>query len=99
FVVPSDPSSTSEVVQGLIQNDQNPFSPAWSKVISGVVTSPADTVMDLQGENGCWPNLFGPGDDPFGTTDGILLLVQQPDWGLSEVYLPVAVNTVELETD
>ena len=88
FGVPSDPSSTSEVVQGLVQSANNPFSPAWSKVINGAVINPADVIMGQQGQNGCWPNRWGPGEDPFSTTDGIILLVQQPDWGLHDVFLP-----------
>ena len=80
FGVPSDPSSTSEAVQGLIQNGINPFAPSWSKIVDGQVINPADVIMEQQGEDGCWPNLFGPGDDPFGTTDAIMLLVQQPIW-------------------
>ncbi len=89
FGVPSDPSSSSEVVQGLIQNDENPFSPEWSKVVSGTLANAADLVLAQQGDNGCWPNRWGPGDDPFATTDGILLLVQQPDWGTRDLYLPL----------
>ncbi len=89
FGVPSSPSSTSEVVQGLIQGGHNPFSPSWSKIVDGVVMNPADAIMEQQSENGCWPNLFGPGDDPFSTTDGVLLLVQEGDWGPHyDVFLP-----------
>lgn len=80
FGIPSDPSSTSEIVQGLIQSGNNPFSPRWSKISAGKVVNAADAVMALQEENGCWPNLFGPGDDPFGTTDAIKLLAQQAQW-------------------
>jgi hypothetical protein len=89
FGLPSDPSSTSEAVQGLIQNGENPFSPGWSKIIQGKIVNPADTIMDLQESNGCWPNRWGPGDDPFGTTDAIMLLVQEPEWRMHQVLLPV----------
>ena len=89
FGLPSDPSSTSEVVQGLIQNDENPFSPGWSKIIQGKVINPADTIMGLQESNGCWPNRWGPGDDPFGTTDAIMLLVQEPEWSMHQILLPI----------
>jgi len=74
----ASPNSTSEVVQGLVQHGENPFAPAWSQIVSGTVMNPADAVIALQGDNGCWPNLYGPGDDPFATTDAILLLVQAP---------------------
>jgi hypothetical protein len=76
----ANPSSSSEVVQGLVAAGENPFGPAWSQVLSGTLSSAADAVMKLQGQNGCWPNLFGPGDDPFATTDAVLLLVQNPSW-------------------
>ncbi len=89
FGVPSDPSSSSEIVQGLIQNKENPFSPGWSKVANGTISNAADMVLGQQGASGCWPNRWGPGEDPFATTDGIMLLVQQPDWGLRSAYLPV----------
>ncbi len=72
----SNPSSSSEVVQGLVAAGENPFGPDWSQVVSGTIVNAADAVIALQGENGCWPNLYGPGDDPFGTTDGIILLTQ-----------------------
>ncbi len=74
----SNPSSSSEVVQGLKAVGQNPYGPEWSQIISGTLTSAADVVMAQQGENGCWPNLYGPGDDPYGTTDAIILLAQEP---------------------
>jgi hypothetical protein len=77
----ANPSSTSEVVQGLVAFGENPFGLAWSKVLSGTVVTPADAILRQQGENGCWPNLFGPGDDPFSTTDAILMLAAQPAWG------------------
>lgn len=76
----SSPSSSSEVVQGLIAYDQNPFDPSWSQVRAGTVANAADFVMAGQLENGCWANLFGPGDDVFSTVDAVLLLAQQPTW-------------------
>jgi hypothetical protein len=81
FTETASPSSTSEVVQGLVQAGQNPFAPAWSVVLSGTIQNPADTILAQQGDDGCWPNLFGSGSDPFGTTDAIHLLVQSPVWG------------------
>ncbi len=96
FGVPSDPSSSSEVVQGLVRQDQNPFSPAWSQIVSGTISNAADVVLAQQAESGCWPNRFNPEVnpfDPFSTTDGVMLLVQQPDWGVREVFLPVINNS------
>ncbi len=88
----SSPGSISEVVQGLVQSGENPFSPGWSIVINGVVTNPADTIINQQQTNGCWPNLFGPGDDPFSTTDGIVLLAQEAGWEVYDLYLPIVVR-------
>ena len=73
-------NATSEVVQGLVSAGENPFAPEWSQVLSGTLVHAADAVMAQQAENGCWPNLFGPGDDVFSTTDAIILLAQQPPW-------------------
>ncbi len=81
FAEKASPSSTSEVVQGLVLAGQNPFTPDWSVVVSGTIQTPADSILEQQGEDGCWPNLFGPGSDPFGTTDAIHLLMQNPVWG------------------
>ncbi|HSM57743.1 MAG TPA: hypothetical protein VK879_16435 [Candidatus Sulfomarinibacteraceae bacterium] len=78
---PSSPNSTSEVAQGLAAAGQNPFDPAWSRVLSGTLQNAADAVLAQQAENGCWPNLFGPGDDPYSTTDAVLLLSLAPEWG------------------
>ncbi|MFW5940439.1 MAG: prenyltransferase/squalene oxidase repeat-containing protein [Chloroflexota bacterium] len=78
---PSSPNSTSEVAQGLAAAGQNPFDPAWSRVMSGTLQNAADVVLAQQADNGCWPNLFGPGDDPYGTTDAMLLLMLTPEWG------------------
>jgi hypothetical protein len=89
FGVPASANSTSEVVQGLIQNGDNPFSPQWSVVVSGTIQNPADAVMQQQGANGCWPNFFGSGDDPFNTTDGILLLMADPEWPMLPSYLEI----------
>lgn len=91
----SNPNSTSEVSRGLMAAGENPFSPSWSVVISGTITSPADVVLAAQGDNGCWPNLFGPGDDPFATTDAIMLLAAQPQaWGAA-ASAPVVSETTE----
>lgn len=84
-----NPSSTSEVVQGLVQAGQNPFGPAWSTVVAGQVTSGADVILSLQGANGCWPSPFGAGDDPYSTTDAIMMLSVDPVWDLTFAHLPV----------
>lgn len=84
----SNPSATSEVAQGLAAIGQNPYGPQWSLVIDGRLTNAADVVMSQQGQNGCWPNAYGPGDDPYSTTDAILMLATQPEWGFSLVHLP-----------
>lgn len=84
----SSPNSSSEVVQGLTSVRLNPFSPNWSRVVEGRVTSAADVVMAQQTANGCWPNLYGPGDDPYSTTDAIILLAQHPGWGFHKVLIP-----------
>ena len=83
------PSSTSEVVQGLVAVGGNPFGPDWSRVVDGRLTNAADAMLAAQGGNGCWPNAFGPGDDPYSTTDAILLLTRRPDWGFWDNYLPL----------
>ena len=85
----SNPSATSEVVQGLANIGQNPFGPNWSRVVNGRLTNAADVVISQQAENGCWPNAFGPGDDPYSTTDAILLLSMQSGWGISLAHLPI----------
>lgn len=81
FAESASTNSTSEVVQALVQAGENPFSPSWSRVLSGTVQSPADAVLALQGADGCWPNAFGPGNDPFSTVDGIIMLVVEPPFG------------------
>lgn len=94
----SNPNSTSEVSRGLMAAGENPFSPSWGVVVSGTVTGPADVVLATQGTNGCWPNLFGPGDDPFATTDAILLLAAQPQaWGAA-ASIPATSETTERPT-
>jgi hypothetical protein len=45
--------------------------------------------MSGQGDNGCWPNAFGPGDDPFSTTDAIIALSLEPGWDVALVHMPV----------
>lgn len=87
FGVPASPNSTSEVVQGLVQNGDNPFAPAWSVVVSGTLQNPADVIMAQQTDDGCWPNLYGPGADPYATTDAILLLMVNPNWAERPSYL------------
>lgn len=84
----SSPSSTSEVVQGLTAIGQNPFGPQWSVLSNGRLLSPADAVMAQQAESGCWPSSFAPGDDPYSTTDAIILLSQEPGWGFNQAFLP-----------
>lgn len=91
FGGPTDPSATSEIVQGLVQQGENPFSPEWSKLVDGKMVNPADAIMALQQENGCWPNQYGPGDDPFGTTDSVLLLTQAPAHKTHSNMMPVIV--------
>lgn len=99
FELPSNPNSTSEVVQGLVNVEQNPFSPRWSQVTSGTLRNGATLVLAQQGDDGCWPNQFGPGSDPFATTDAILLLSQNPPWGeiaaVSAQPTPAPTPTVE----
>ncbi|MFN2137267.1 MAG: prenyltransferase/squalene oxidase repeat-containing protein [Candidatus Promineifilaceae bacterium] len=74
---PSNPSSTSEVIQGLVAQGENPFSPIWSQIINGKLANGADAVMAQQLENGCWPNYDGSLDDPYSTSDAIVLLSQK----------------------
>ncbi len=81
FAFPSSVNSTAEVMQGVSATGENPYDPSWSVVTSGTLRNGADLAMAQQGANGCWPNLFGEGDDPFATTDGIILLSQEPPWG------------------
>lgn len=81
FELPSSVNSTSEVAQGLTAVGENPFAPGWSVVMSGTLRNAVDVALSQQGDNGCWPNLFGEGDDPYATTDGIILLSLSPPWG------------------
>ena len=76
----ASPSSTSEVIQGIwATGEMHPFSPNWSVVISGTVVNAADTLMATQdGSNGCWKGFSG-GDDPFSTTDALILLTVEND--------------------
>ena len=85
----SNPSAASEVVQGLTEIGQNPFGASWSRVVDGQLSNAADVVMSQQKENGCWPNPLGTGDDPYSTTDAIMLLATQPGWGISLNHLPI----------
>ena len=88
----ADPSATSEVVQGLVEQGENPFSAQWSKLSEGVVINPADVIMNQQQENGCWPNLYGSGDDSFGTTDALMLLSQEPGFKTYKQFTPVVIG-------
>ncbi len=92
YGIPADPSATSEIVQGLVQSGENPFGPGWSKVVNGRLTNPADTILAQQTGNGCWPNRFGSGDDPFATTDAMILLAQQASWPSYRIELPVVLR-------
>lgn len=83
---PASVSSSSEVVQGLVQAGDNPFDPAWSVVVDGIIQNAADIAISQQGDDGCWPNLYAPGVDPFSTTDGIMLLMADPAWPESPFY-------------
>lgn len=88
FAGATSASTSSEVAQGLIAAGQNPFGPQWSRLVAGHLTNVADAVLAQQGADGCWPNAFGPGDDPYSTTDAVLLLTGRPGWGFSSVYAP-----------
>jgi hypothetical protein len=90
-------SSSSEVVQGLVGVGLNPFSPDWSRVVNGRVTSAADAVMAQQKANGCWPEPAGADDDPYSTTDAIILLAQKPGWGFHEARMPFAAGHSQAE--
>lgn len=79
----SSVNSTAEVAQGLAAIGLNPFDPSWGVVTDGRFVTPLDFVLSQQGANGCWPNLYGPGDDPFATTDALLLLNLNPAWPIT----------------
>ncbi len=86
YSVPSSANSTAEVVQGLVWQGDNPFAPAWSVLHNGRVQNPADAIMQQQQANGCWLSWNG-NDDPYATTDAILLLMTNPGWRLRPSYL------------
>jgi hypothetical protein len=86
------PSSSSEVVRGLSALGQNPFGPRWSRVHEGKLSNAADAVLAQQDDSGCWPNLFGPGADVYGTVDAILLLTERSGWGPVEIFAPVVAS-------
>jgi hypothetical protein len=92
FGLPSSPSSSAEVGQGLIAQGYNPFDPSWARVVDGRVVNVGDTIMAQQGSDGCWPNAYGAGADPFATTDAVILLAQSPGWHLYQTYLPMVVR-------
>ena len=93
FGLPSNPSSSGEVVQGLVQQGQNPFDPTWSQVVSGTVVNVADAILAQQDGSGCWLDFFGTTPDPFSTTDAIMLLVQAPEWPeMQQVFLPLVMK-------
>ena len=93
FGLPSSPSSSAEVAQGLVAHGHNPFAPSWAKVENGRIVNVGDTIIGQQGSDGCWPNLYGPGADPFATTDAIILLTQNPGWQrVYDTYLPIVVR-------
>jgi hypothetical protein len=93
----ANPNSSSEVVQGLTSVGLNPFAPDWSRLVEGRITSAVDVVMAQQKTNGCWPNLYGPGDDPYSTTDAIILLAQKPGWGFFETRMPYLAGDSQAE--
>lgn len=82
------PSSTAEVVLGLVEVPQNPFGPEWSAVYQGRLSNAADAVLALQTRDGCWPSAFADGPDPYSTVDAILLLSQRPNWGAAATLAP-----------
>ncbi len=86
FGGPASVNSTAEVVQGLVWQGDNPFSPAWSVVVNGRLQNPADVAMQQQQDNGCWLS-WNNSDDPYATTDAILLLMVNPGWRLRPSYL------------
>lgn len=92
-VAPSSPNSSSEVAQGLVSNGLNPFAPSWSKIVNGRISNAAHAVMAQQAPSGCWLDFFGTTDDPFATTDAILLLLLNPEWynGATVQQLPIVI--------
>ncbi len=87
---PTNPNSTSEMVQGLLASGYNPFDPSWSQVINGRVVNPGDWIMAQQDDtNWCWKSPYAPQlDDPASTVDAVLLLAQQPSWPIYSFYVP-----------
>ena len=87
-------NSTAEVVQGLVAVGKNPFAPEWSVVINGRVQNPADAIIATQAASGCWQHSWAPSiDDPYATTDAVLLYMQQPVWEeIIQVYLPIIIK-------
>ncbi len=83
----ASPNTTAEVVQGIAALGLDPFDPAWSQVASGRLRNAADAVMGMQAPSGCWPDFLGANDDPFSTTDAILLLAAQA-WPYPDLFLP-----------
>ena len=90
FAPPAGVNATSEVVQGLAAQGQNPFGPDWSTVVSGTIINPADAVLSQQLASGCWA-AFGGGDGPSTTVDAILMLMTSPGWPV-ESYLPLVLK-------
>ena len=84
----AEPSSTSEVVQGLVSAGQNPFDPSWSQVVSGRIANAGHAIMAGQMDGGCWPSFDGVTPDPFATTDAVLLMMARPEWYGHVVHLP-----------
>lgn len=74
----ADSSASAEVAQGLAALGQHPFGPTWSQVSEGRLRHAADAIMARQAPGGCWLDYLGQTDDPFGTTDAIILLSTRP---------------------
>lgn len=83
----ANPNSTAEVVQGIAALGLHPFDPTWSLVLDGRLRNAADAVMGMQAASGCWLDYLSVNDDPFATTDAILLLTTQA-WPYPDLYLP-----------
>lgn len=93
FGVPSSPNSSSEAVQGLVSSGFNPFDPSWSQIVEGRISNAAHAVMAQQAASGCWLDFFGTTDDPFATTDAVLLLLARPEWyNGSVLYMPIVIG-------
>ena len=85
FGAVSNPSSTSEVVQGIWASGTQPYGPNWSVIVEGQVTNASDIIMAQQQNNGCWKG-FGGGDDPYSTTDALIMLTVENE---NFIYSPV----------